>query len=287
MKVVRYADVEALYARVEPYLLPNEPTHNLIFGLLSNIEQHPARFPEALLGLVEDEGAIQLVALRTDPGHDLILSLAESPDAVTALAHDLHAAGLTLGGIEGPNAESMAFIEAWSRLSAGSYQINLRLGVFKLDKVNPVTGVAGHLRRAAPRDRDLLVQWDHAFALEAFPGEEHSIEEAAQGIDDFFAADVAVRGIYVWDDGGAVSYAAYKGPTPHGIRIGPVYTPPQLRGRGYASACVAGMSQYLLDSGRQFCFLFTDLSNPTSNHIYQVIGYEKVCEFTRYGLRAD
>ena len=67
-----------------------------------------------------------------------------------------------------------------------------------------------------------------------------------------------------------------------GIRIGPVYTPPALRGRGYASACVARLSQDKLDEGRTFCFLYTDLSNPTSNHIYQEIGYEPVCDVADY-----
>ncbi|HSS37114.1 MAG TPA: GNAT family N-acetyltransferase, partial [Patescibacteria group bacterium] len=64
--------------------------------------------------------------------------------------------------------------------------------------------------------------------------------------------------------------------TPHGARVGPVYTPPARRGRGYASACVAGASQAGLDSGLRFLFLFTDLANPTSNHIYETIGYEPI-----------
>ena len=64
--------------------------------------------------------------------------------------------------------------------------------------------------------------------------------------------------------------------TPNGVRIGPVYTPPEARNRGYASALVAAISQAQLDAGRRFCFLFTDLANPTSNHIYQMIGYEPV-----------
>ena len=66
------------------------------------------------------------------------------------------------------------------------------------------------------------------------------------------------------------------GRTPHGIRIGAVYTPPVLRGRGYASACVAAASQSQLDAGRTRCFLLTDLANPTANHIYQAIGYRPV-----------
>jgi predicted GNAT family acetyltransferase len=76
--------------------------------------------------------------------------------------------------------------------------------------------------------------------------------------------------------------AGHTGPTPNGIRVISVYTPPHLRGRGYASACVAALSQRLLDQGRKFCFLFTDLANPTSNHIYQEIGYEPVRDIDQW-----
>jgi predicted GNAT family acetyltransferase len=71
-------------------------------------------------------------------------------------------------------------------------------------------------------------------------------------------------------------------PTVNGIAIGPVYTPPQFRGKGYASSLVAKLSQHLLDQGRTFCTLFTDLANPTSNRIYQNIGYRPVCDYTVY-----
>ncbi|HKZ79128.1 MAG TPA: GNAT family N-acetyltransferase, partial [Pyrinomonadaceae bacterium] len=90
------------------------------------------------------------------------------------------------------------------------------------------------------------------------------------------------RGTFLWEDPQPVSLTSYGGPTPNSVRIGPVYTPPEFRRRGYASACVAAASQYLLDSGRKFCTLFTDLGNPTSNHIYQVIGYAPVCDVDEY-----
>ena len=67
-------------------------------------------------------------------------------------------------------------------------------------------------------------------------------------------------------------------PTPHGISVGGVYTPPEQRRHGYASSCVAALSQQLLDAGCEFCSLFTDLGNPTSNDIYQQIGYRPVCD---------
>ena len=76
--------------------------------------------------------------------------------------------------------------------------------------------------------------------------------------------------------------AARTGPTTHGVRINFVYTPSEFRGKGYASACAAALSQAMLNSGRRFCYLFTDLSNPVSNQIYQRIGYVPVCDFTEY-----
>jgi predicted GNAT family acetyltransferase len=74
--------------------------------------------------------------------------------------------------------------------------------------------------------------------------------------------------------------AAWAGPTPNGVRINMVYTPPQLRGRGYASNAVAGLTRHLLVSGRKFVFLYTDLDNPTSNKIYRQLGYEPVVEIS-------
>ncbi len=287
MNIVRFGDVEAFYARVEPYLLPREAEHNLIFGLMSNIRLAPSRFTEAIMALVEDGGAIQMVALQTDPEHNLILSRAQSAEVVALLAANLASSGVTLRGAQGMPDEIRMFTETWARLKGCTARINTPMRTFKLEKVNPVTGVSGHLRRAQVHDRDLLVQWEYAFMCEAFPDDTHDPADAARSIDAALVADAAVRGIFVWDDGGAVSYAAYKGPTPHGIRIGPVYTPPDQRGRGYASGCVAGMSQVLLDAGYQFCFLFTDLRNPTSNHIYQVIGYQAVGDFTEYRFEAD
>ena len=76
--------------------------------------------------------------------------------------------------------------------------------------------------------------------------------------------------------------AGFSGATPNGIRVNLVYTPPEYRKKGYATSCVAALSQTLLDQGRKYCFLFTDLANPTSNHIYQTIGYQPVCDMNDY-----
>jgi len=93
--------------------------------------------------------------------------------------------------------------------------------------------------------------------------------------------------IFVWEDASEIrSMACIAGPTPNGMRINRVYTPSEFRGRGYASNVVAAVSQHLLNSGRKFCFLFTDLANPTSNKIYQQIGYEPVSDFRHWNVAA-
>ncbi|GAC1375090.1 MAG: hypothetical protein NVSMB32_18100 [Actinomycetota bacterium] len=92
--------------------------------------------------------------------------------------------------------------------------------------------------------------------------------------------------MYLWDNAGPVSMAATGGPTPHGGRVYAVYTPPEHRGRGYASACVAAVSQHMLNRGLRYCFLFTDLANPIANHIYQEIGYRPVAPFDWYRFEA-
>jgi predicted GNAT family acetyltransferase len=90
---------------------------------------------------------------------------------------------------------------------------------------------------------------------------------------------LAQNTLSIWEvDGVAVAMCGHGGRTPNGIRIGPVYTPPEHRGRGYATSLTARVSQRQLDDGRRFCFLYTDRANPTSNAIYERIGYRKVCE---------
>ena len=99
----------------------------------------------------------------------------------------------------------------------------------------------------------------------------------------------ADRTVYLWaDEGGEpVALVGAGGRTPRGIRIGPVYTPPAHRGRGYASNLVAAVTQRQFDDGRAFCFLFTNLANPTSNRIYQGMGYQPVIDIDQWQFTGD
>jgi predicted GNAT family acetyltransferase len=183
-----------------------------------------------------------------------------------------------LPGVVGAVPEVDAFAEAWASRRGVAVEPSLEQGVYALRHVRAPSGVPGALRLADTGDRPLLLAWVRAFADEALHGTPIGAPERLErSVDARLAGGDA--GFGLWEvDGRPVSLAGFGGPTPNGIRIGPVYTPPELRGHGYASALTAAVSRLQLDRGRRFCFLFTDLANPTSNAIYMRIGYELVCE---------
>jgi hypothetical protein len=124
------------------------------------------------------------------------------------------------------------------------------------------------------KDFELVQQWNAAFCREA------GVPTAAT--PERLRGLVQAGEMFLWKIPQPVSMAVAVQPTPNGIRVSGVYTPPGHRRKGYATALVAALSQRLLDSGRKFCFLFADLANPTSNGIYERIGYEPVCDFQEY-----
>lgn len=291
MQLARYADIDEFAARVEPYLLAHEATHCLMLGLLSTLPRGPMPADEIpYMALVEDTGAVVLAAMRTPP-FNVILSLiapehaAEPSEALRQLAGDLWSRyGESLSGVHASMPVSRLFAERWEQQAHMAARLAMRERIYELETVIPVSGVSGSYRRPTEADRDLLARWLEEFAAEALGPIERL--DGAEWVDRYFAS--TTRGGYLWEDGGRpVSFAAYGNPTAHGIRIGPVYTPPESRGRGYARACVAVLSQHLLESGRDFCYLFTDLANPTSNHIYQVIGYNPVNDVDVYDFEME
>ena len=289
MKVQRFRDAAAFSRRAEPYLVRDEAAHCLAIGICGSLRSIPPRQlasarPPIYLALVTvDTGAVLAVALRTPPYNVVLSRFADESQAdsiAAALAGDLRAVyGNALPGVIGPKLESAALARAWQRAAGQAARQSMAERIYQLDTVNQVAGVPGALRRATEADRPLLVAWLNAFEAEAMaPGETMDAETWVTN-----ALSSPTRGVFLWEDAGRpVSLAAYGNPTPRGVRIGPVYTPPELRGHGYASASVAALSQRLLDEGRQFCFLFTDLANLTSNHIYQTVGYRPVIDVDMY-----
>ena len=145
-----------------------------------------------------------------------------------------------------------------------------------MDELIPPRGVDGAMRLADSGDRTLVLEWMTAFTEEALHGADDP-ERIERSVDARLGPG-GTGGICLWETAGrAVSLAGFGRRTPNGLRI-PVYTPPEHRGHGYGSAVTAAASQIALDRGKRFCFLYTDLANPTSNAIYMRIGYRPVCD---------
>jgi hypothetical protein len=279
MDVVRLDDAASFLAEAEPLLLADEARHNLILGIAGTIRDSPELYPLRSLWLVRDGNELFGAALRTPP-YNLILARPKSQEALAALAESV--AGEELPGVVGTEPEVHEFAELWCRRTGATARTNMRQGVYALEHVEPPPAVAGSARVAGPDDRELALRWWIAFGEEVLHEGGPGRERAVQSLDHRLSSPST--GLVLWEDGGEpVSLAGWGGPTPNGIRIGPVYTPPELRGRGYATALTAEVSQRLLDGRlfdgeRRLCFLYTDLGNPTSNAIYERIGYRRVAE---------
>ena len=277
MELRRYTDVDAFLHAATPYLAEREAEHNLLFGVASTLRDDPSQYTgPAYLATVHDGSRVAAAALRTPP-FSLILSEVADPAAVDLMAIDT--VELDLPRVQGPVDVVAEFVSRREALGGPPAKRVLGERIYRLRQVIPPRPVPGFMRLANPSDRDLIAQWVHDFMSEALgeddrPGAERSADRWVAGHGG---------SLYLWEDDGAVaSLAGVRGPTPHGIRVGPVYTPPELRGHGYASALVAAASQAQLDAGRTFVFLFTNVANATANRIYQSIGYEPVRDIDVY-----
>ncbi|GAP13510.1 predicted acetyltransferase [Longilinea arvoryzae] len=282
---IQFASADAFLQHAQTTLLQDEAANGLMLGICIRLRDYPERILAApfLFTIDREPHQIVLAAIMTPP-HNLILHCAETcdPSILEMLAGHLIAQGWAIPGVLGPAAISERFAERWAQRTGCQARVHQRQRGFELRQVIPPLPAPGRFRPAELSDLPLLTEWARAFYQDALH-EDLTLEQAramtALKIDD--------RQLYVWDANEPVSMAAVGRPTPHGISVSFVYTPPRQRGRGYASNCVAVLSQHMLDEGYQFCTLFTDLANPVSNAIYQHIGYRPIFDYTEYHFEND
>lgn len=277
MQLRRFNNIKEFWHQAQDYLLQHEAEHNLLLGISHTLLHYPDRYPDPpYLAIAEIKGKIVAAAIRTPP-YKLVLSKAQDLNALSLIAQDLQDYPQQLPGVSGLVAEVETFLQAWQTLTGKSYRRVMEMRIHQLTQVEPVATVSGDLRLATQSDRSLLLEWFTKFAAEV--GEVVSLD-AEQAVN----TGLKRQSIHLWSDGIPVSWASGSQSLPAAARIGPVYTPPEYRGKGYATACVAALSQKLLNQGCHSCFLFTDLANPTSNHIYQKIGYHPICDWHDYSF---
>lgn len=276
MDVTRYSTAREFLADAEPYLLRAEVENSLILGIAGELATDSSGLPVTpYFAVVRDDDGICVAAfrtLRTKVG----ITRSRRDDALALLAADVHSDSPALLGVLGPEPSAERFAGQLAALRGARIERTISQRIYELREViTPASPPSGELRRAEAAEAELLAGWIAGFLADV--GE--------SGDPEALVRDRLRRGrLFVWDDRGPRTMAAWAGKTPHGVRVNFVYTPPESRGRGYASACVAALSQHLLDEGNDFCCLYTDLSNPVSNSIYQKIGYRPVSDSAFYRI---
>ncbi|MEV6975080.1 GNAT family N-acetyltransferase [Kitasatospora sp. NPDC093806] len=219
----------------------------------------------------EPGGPVEGAFLQTPPFEPRLGRMPAS--AAAELAAELAAGGVEaagLGGVAGGEAQVRAFGAAWTAATGVTGTVKVSERLYRLGELTgPPRPPAGSSRIAGAADRALLIEWIEEFAAEA----DVLIPKVATVVDNRTAAGQ----LHLWEDGGRpVALAAVSSVLAGMARIGPVYTPRECRGRGYASGVTVAASAAALAGGAAEVLLYTDLANPTSNSIYQQIGYRPV-----------
>lgn len=271
MRIVqRLSNPADFLARAGPFLRAAEAENVLMLGICETHDFDDSCY----LATVEEDGALVASALRTPP-HSALLARADR-GALEFLVADLFDKYPDLPTVTGPEPTVGLFSELWSAFTGASAHLKTRMRVFEACEVLPPPLPSGTFRAAAEADLATVALWTAAFV------EEVGLQDPGDAVRE----QISEGRLYIWEDGQPVSMAAWAGRTGRTVRINSVYTPPAQRGRGYASACVASLTQRLLDEGLASCCLYTDLANPTSNNIYQAIGYRPVCDVGEYSIEA-
>lgn len=273
-KLIIHADAHNFLTHAGAMLYTRETVNNLILGVTEQLVNNPKVYQNPFFATVRDQKEELILAAVMTPPLNLVLADQGSGSLGFAILIDhLQSHAIHVPGVIGPSQIIEPFTKTWMEMVGGTIEVNMRQRVYELHQVQMPQCPPGKFRKANHAEISTLAKWLRAFELEAL-GKSHNLDlERVERL-------VSLERIFIWElDEMIVSMAMITRPIAHSISIGSVYTPPEHRRRGYAGALVANLSQHLLDEGYQFVNLFTDLDNPTSNKIYQSVGYHFVCDF--------
>ena len=260
---------EALYHR--------ETVNNLILGITERLVEYPETYDDPFFATVSNhKGDFLLAAVMTPPRNVVLAGEENFQPAIASLIDYFLANQVPIPGVVGPVQLAHRFANLWEQKTGQETTCTMEQRVYECRNVHFPQVPEGHFRSANRGDHPIIVEWMRAF-------EEEALHKSGQDYDGRGERLIELGYVFVWEkDERLVSMAMKARPIAHSITIGGVYTPPEHRRRGYATALVARLTDHLLSSGYQFANLFTDLANPTSNSIYQKIGFNPVSDFLMY-----
>ena len=283
-------DPAVFLAEAASYLAADPVVTTVIGSVTERMAHQPTGdLPYRWWLLVRDEaGQVVGVAMRTAPFVPYPAYVLPMPDeAAIALGRAIHERGEELGGVNGALPATELVAGEFARLAGGAATVDEHTRLFELGDLLMPPAPPGRLRRAERADAELCLSWFDAFAVDAA---EQAGRDGRHAMVDFTLHDIEVRIdeglLWLWEDeGGTPVHLTGANLPAHGVtRIGPVYTPREHRGRGYASRAVAEVSAAHLADGIRCC-LFTDQANPVSNRVYEAIGYRPVVDMVNMVIR--
>ncbi len=267
-------DLGAFDARVRP-LLEAHIENNVVATVLAGTVQGQFRMSPPVLAVgVDSGGGVAAAALRTAPWPMLCTPV--DPDDAEALVELWLERDPELPGINALLATARSVAGAWARRSGGSEHCRTAMAMHSLTTVvdAPRPG-PGQMVTATEADRDLALRW-----WDQFVAESDVIDAGPEARAETVDFRISRGHLFLWhDEEQPVSMVSTNPAVAGAVRIGPVYTPPEARRRGYASSAVAEVSREALSTGAHTCMLYTDLANPTSNKIYADVGYRRIAEW--------
>ena len=278
MSVVFHADPTAFAQAARPVASRSPCSEAFVAIWCAGLVRHPPGRDVPWLLMTAETGGARAIAMQL--GRQPLLLEHSDPAAARVIAHVLADAGHPVPGVDGSEAACAAFAQVWHERTGRVTHERVRLRHHVLDAVSDVRAPSGSARQAGEADADWLVRANDAFADEA------KVPRAPQGTARMVRERLADTRYRVWDDQGIVSFLGANLVDGGYARIGPVYTPPEHRGRGYATALVAFASRELIARGATRVFLTTDLANPVSNAIYARVGFRPVDDTVAFDLVA-
>jgi GNAT superfamily N-acetyltransferase len=273
----RFTDDVEEYARQAGPLLHACPAENTVsLTVIENARARPqilARDPE-IYGWWADTGGEVTGAVSHTPPHEMLLGVV--PDvAMRPLVVELARSGRDLPGVNGATGTAVQFAALWSAHTAQRAVLRDAERLYRLGRLAaPDPEPPGRARVATASDTELLVDWMLGFVDDA------GLDSDAKAVEAAVRDKMSYGGLTLWEngDGMPVSLAGRSRRAAGTVRVAPVYTPADHRRQGWASAVTAAVSQAVLDEGAREVVLFTDLANPTSNSIYQRLGYRPMTD---------
>ena len=282
MKFNSYTDVKSFYRDTYELLMHHEAQNVIILGNIiignAGLDKTGWRDPVNWFMATVSDGGILLTALMTPP-HMLTLYTTDNridEEALACLIHGIEDSGVSIPGVMSEKSFAERFAKIYAGIKGVKYSIETSLRLYELTKVAPDITVNGDLRLARNSDMAFLPYWLEGFSNDCF-GESPLVKPDAE----LYQYHIDTKKGYVLEDRGVpVSVAKISREIQTLCCVSLVYTPPYFRRKGYATSCVAALSQVCLEHGFTRCVLYTDLANPISNSIYQKIGYVPINDFS-------